>query len=522
MGFLSSSRISLYLYCCHSYISGPPISLSLSFSLPLMGIINNCYCYMDDLLRISSYRPPYQPQNGSNPTTPIRLDILTPYLVSHPDQVFAQYIFKGLRDGFRIGFNHTGTSLKSSSHNHPSTRDHPDIVTSHILDEIQSGRLRPLRSSQAQISPIGLIPKPHVQNKWRLIVDLSFPRGRSVNDGISPALCSLSYASVDDAVHMIMQLGPGTELVKVDISNAYRMVPVHPDDQALLGIAWQGVSYVDRALPFGLRSAPKIFTTLSDFLAWVLYWDGIGCLLHYLDDFLFFGRPGSGQALVARHQAERSFATLGVPIATHKTEGPSTLLTFLGIQIDTVIGQLSLPPEKLIRIRSMVEAWGTRRSCTRKELECFLGHLSHAATVIRPGRIFLRHLFSLLTTTSNPHHFVRLNSIAKADIYWWQCLLHHWNGYSFFPLPQPTDDVYSDASGSFGCGAFSIAAGGFQLQWPQSWAGIEITAKELVPIVIAAAIWGQQWSRRHICFHMDNEAVVAIISKNSSKSLPTS
>ena len=61
-----------------------------------------------------------------------------------------------------------------------------------------------------------------------------------MNDGISPALCSLSYASVDDAVHMIMQLGPGTELVKVDISNAYRMVPVHPDDQALLGIAWQG------------------------------------------------------------------------------------------------------------------------------------------------------------------------------------------------------------------------------------------------------------------------------------------
>ena len=49
-------------------------------------------------------------------------------------------------------------------------------------------------------------------------------------------------------------------MAKVDIKNAYRLLPVHPEDRLLLGMEWQGQVYVDTALPFGLRSAPKIFT----------------------------------------------------------------------------------------------------------------------------------------------------------------------------------------------------------------------------------------------------------------------
>ena len=82
--------------------------------------------------------------------------------------------------------------------------------------------------------------------------------GYSTNDGISPSLCSLRYASVDNAVDIIIQLGQSTELVKLDLSNAYRMVPVHPDDQPLLGVCWQGNTYVDWALPFG-QGLPQKF-----------------------------------------------------------------------------------------------------------------------------------------------------------------------------------------------------------------------------------------------------------------------
>lgn len=65
-----------------------------------------------------------------------------------------------------------------------------------------------------------------------MIVDLSFPHGASINDGIAPSLCSLSYAS--EVVHIILQLGQGTWLININLKNTYRVVPVHPDDHHLL------------------------------------------------------------------------------------------------------------------------------------------------------------------------------------------------------------------------------------------------------------------------------------------------
>ena len=101
-----------------------------------------------------------------------------------------------------------------------------------------------------------MIPK-NTAGKWRLILDLSWPDGHSVNDGIDPDLCSLSYVSIDDAVRAATRLGQGALLAKVDIKSAYRMVPVPPEDKLLLGMSWSGALYVDAALPFGLCSAPK-------------------------------------------------------------------------------------------------------------------------------------------------------------------------------------------------------------------------------------------------------------------------
>ena len=177
------------------------------------------------------------------------------------------------------------------------------------------------------------------------------------------------------------------ELVKLDLSNAYRMVPVHPDDQPLLGVCWQGTcnTYVDWALPFGLRSAPKIFNAVADLLAWILYCEGLPFILHYLDNYLLMSSPGSVMASTMRPLAEYTFSRIGAPIAAHKTEGPTKCLTFLGIQIDTTLFQLSLPGEKVSRLRTLLEQWKWRKSCTRKKLESLLGHLCHAATVIRPG-----------------------------------------------------------------------------------------------------------------------------------------
>ena len=90
------------------------------------------------------------------------------------------------------------------------------------------------------ISPMGIIPKRNRPGKWRLIVDMSSPHGASLNDGIEHWQSSLSYSTIDHLSTFILSAGQGVFLTKVDIKEAYLMVPVHPEDQPLLGILLGG------------------------------------------------------------------------------------------------------------------------------------------------------------------------------------------------------------------------------------------------------------------------------------------
>ena len=246
---------------------------------------------------------------------------------------------EGLTAGFRIGFNHLKSHLHPRRINHPSALAKQKVVQDGITMKVAAGRLLgPLPLDLAQcihVSPLGLVPKAHESNKWRLIVDLSRPTGCSDNDGISRDLWSLHYTSVDEAVGIIRKLGRETELVKLDIKDTYHIVPVHPVDYHLLGICWEENTYIDRALPFGLRSAPKLFNAVADFITWVLSCQGVKYQLHYLDDFLLLGAPGSQEAVRSLTAALETFNQESIPVAAQKTEGPSTVLAFLGILIDT-------------------------------------------------------------------------------------------------------------------------------------------------------------------------------------------
>ena len=235
--------------------------------------------------------------------------------------------FQGLSQGFRIGCNMPTSKLVSRHKKYHSALEHPAAVDEHILSELVAGRLLgplpPPQKALVHTSPIGIIPKPHQPEQWRMITDLSCPQSFSVNDGISPDLCSLRYASVDDAVAIILNLGRDMLLIKLDIKDAYRIIPVHPEVYPLLGISWRDQVYIDRALPFGLRSAPKLFNAVADFIAWILVKQDINHLLHYLDDFLLLVTPHSNKGEEVLHIALQTLTTLGVPVALHKTQGPT-------------------------------------------------------------------------------------------------------------------------------------------------------------------------------------------------------
>ena len=201
-----------------------------------------------------------------------------------------------------------------------------------------------------------------------------------MNDGIQPKYCSLSYVTVDEIASQAFTLGRGTLLAKADIKSAYRLVPVHPDDRLLLAICWRDTIFIDTMLPFGLRSAPKIFNALADALEWVLRSAGIQHVFHYLDDFIILGTPSSSQYESDFHRFRITCEHLGVPLAPHMLVGPTT---FLEINIDTVTGQLSLPQDKLTRLTRTLEEWGNRRYCSRRQLESLVGLLHHARLQVK-------------------------------------------------------------------------------------------------------------------------------------------
>ena len=279
--------------------------------------------------------------------------------------------------------------------------------------------------------------------------------------------------------------------------------------------------YPDKQLSFGLRSAPLLFNDYADAFEWILRDNGLCNVIHYLDDFLIVGLPGSPECQQHLDLLLRLCDELGIPLVVDKIAGPSTSLSFLGILLDTTTMQACLPSDKLSRLSQELEIWQSKKSCTRKELEHLIGVLQFACKVVPQGRPFVRRMIDLLCVAQKPFHHIRLNKEFKSDLLWWSTYVETWNGISLLGLGSllvPSLNVFSDASGGFGCGAvWGILW--LQGHWPPDWAGVNIMhmAKELVPVVLAGAIWGSRWSGHYVCFHVDNLSVVVALKKGSSK-----
>ena len=108
-------------------------------------------------------------------------------------------------------------------------------------------------------------------------------------------------------------------------------------------------------LPFGLHSAPKIFNAVANGLEWYLRSRGIRHIAHCLDDFIVIGPPRSSECADALATLDDVCSRLGIPLAQYKRDGPTTSLTFLGVEVDTEAAELHLLKDKLERLRSLLE-----------------------------------------------------------------------------------------------------------------------------------------------------------------------
>ena len=220
--------------------------------------------------------------------SPIKVEVLEKYLEHYPCPSTRDYLLVGFREGFDIGFRGSFTDPNSRPRNLLSARENVDQVSEakELSRGHTSGPFPYPPFTHTHCSPIGSAPKP--DGSVRLILDLSSPRGESVNDGISKEEFKCKYSKFDDAVSIVLHLGRGSSLGKIDIKHAFRICPVAPEQWPLLCFEWLGQFFTDTRLPFGSRSSPFIFNTFAIALAWIVLNIGrLWFLIYYLDDFFF-------------------------------------------------------------------------------------------------------------------------------------------------------------------------------------------------------------------------------------------
>jgi hypothetical protein len=448
----------------------------------------------------------------------------------HPDRAHVEMLVEGIRNGVDVHYRGMRPTACKISANQKSVLDSARDVSADIAAEVHAGRKAgpfakpPITGFFA--SPLGAVRKKN--GKIRIVHNLSWPIGASVNSKIEDLHCVLS--SFDAAMDLLVAQGRGAMLSKIDIASAYKCIPVRPADFALLGLHWEGKFYFDKTLPFGLSSSCAIWERYATAAEWAaLHNTSIRRLCHYIDDFLLVSNKETAASELK--QLLDLFSRLGLPVSIEKLEGPLPSLVYLGIQVDSLAMTASLSSDRLKQLQSQAEHWATRSSCTRRELQSWVGLLSFAAKVVRPGRTFTRHAFSLLSAT---HHLrksarISLSPGFTSDMRWWRDFLPRWNGvgllYDIAWSSSATLQLWTDAS-TLGYGAV------FQRRWfscawtEQERAQATAAKRESMPwmelwcITRAAATWGQHWRGKKVTFHCDAMTVVGAVHARTSASEP--
>jgi hypothetical protein len=340
-------------------------------------------------------------------------------------------------------------------------------------------------------------------------------------------------------VATVLRAGPHCLLVKRDLADAFRHIPVHPDDWWLLGFRWEDAFYQDLFLPFGLRTSPAIFDFFATALEWIARRElQMQHTQHYLDDFLMVIPAGSDAqpqpleyAKISRFEAV--CADVGFRIKDSKSE-EGTQLTFLGIELDSVAMEARLPRAKHLKAIELVREALSRRSLTRHELDSLIGFLSFASRVIPASRPFLRRLYDAQSPSNaqprrpRPHHSTRhtpIKGAVKHDLEWWQEFLPQWNGVRLLQRTREQAYLWTDAAGTKGIGGYFLldpallphSAQVFSRMVPQRHKNKHINYKEMFAILQALQLWLPTFAGRQLHVHCDNEAVVAFLRKQTIK-----
>ncbi len=205
---------------------------------------------------------------------------------------------------------------------------------------------------------------------------------------------------------------------------------------------------------------------------------------------------------------------LGLQFQPSKIDGPSTLIKYLGILLDSIKMEAHLPDTKLAFLRELLYAWKLRHTCSLHDLNELTGYLQFCSQVIPTSHAFIRSMHDFYSTFRSPFTQRWIPKLVRIDLDWWLNTAIHWNGISLIKPDRDTIHIYMDASGSKGIGGM-FAEQWFSTHTPHRLCHHHIQVKEMYAILYSVLCWGKEFRGKHVVFHIDNEAVFEALNKLS-------
>ena len=341
-----------------------------------------------------------------------------------------------LRFGAELGYQGPPDAFILSK-NLSSALEDPAIIDKKLTEDLALGRVVEVESPTPPFicSPLGLVPKH--DGGWRRIHHLFYPRGSLVNDYIPDGAGELRYTRFQEVLQLVIQAGRNCIILKRDVKDAFRNVPVAPQHQWLLGFTWWKKFYKETCLSFGLATAPCIFNLFAEALHWLivsfLHWT----LCHYLDDFIAIFKASKASTEQIKIEAKAYIwltDLLGIPRNDSKDRDGTEVVVF-GIEIDTSSLTARLPKEKLTKAIEATSRILNEKSVSFLDMQSLVGFLSFCSQAVRLGRVFMRRLWDFVNhyPRSSPKTARRkILAWVRGDLEWWNKLLTTYNGVLFF------------------------------------------------------------------------------------------
>ena len=375
------------------------------------------------------------------------------------------------------------------------------LIDAEVEKLVQKGAIQPVHPCPGQfLSRIFAVPKKG--GALRLVLNL-----KPLNRFMEKRRFKMENTSI-----LRELVKEGDWMTSLDLKDAFLSIPIHEDHKKVLRFRWRDTLYEFQCLPFGLTSAPRIFTKVMKPVMAVLRKRGIRCMI-FIDDILLLS-PSRAELVQITEETMLLLQHLGFLLSLEKSVlHPVQRITYLGFNLDSVHMTLSLPEVKLELLLQECSRALSQSHLSVRSLARLIGRMSAASQAILPAPLFYRGLQNLKNKAFRLHQSydaeVTLDKPARQDMHWWMSEVRAWNGRSI--RTKPPDIVLESDASLLGWGALAdrTATGGL---WTPAERCLHINVLEMMAGTFAVQTFSKGKQDIHVHLKMDNTTAVAYVN----------